>query len=160
MEKKRVKRFIYEGLGFPVVLVNVSLVKKRGIWTPAVDYNKLQKEALLALTHKTTPLTGHELHFIRTYFELTLDKFGKQFGVSHVAVLAWEKKGNKPAKINPSTELFIRLMVLEKLNMNNQIFREAFRDFDIVGIAKPSFKTIKPITLPGPHVSKRSHAYL
>src|SRR5579872_6426567 len=125
MENKKIKRFIYNGLGFPVVLVNVFLVKKRNIWTPAIDYNKLQKQVLLALTQKPIVLTGNEVHFIRTYFEMTLENFGKHFGVTHVAVLAWEKMGDKPAKINPTTDLCIRLFILEKLNMSNQVFREA-----------------------------------
>ncbi len=162
MEIKKVKRFIYEGLGFPIVLVNISLVKKRDIWTPAIDYNKLQKAVLLAFTHKPIALTGNEIHFIRTYFEMTLEIFGKHFGVSHVAVLTWEKSGNKLAKINPTTELYIRLFILEKLKMNNQVFREAFREFNIEGIAKssktPSIKALKPITLPGTQISKRSYA--
>jgi hypothetical protein len=161
MKTKKVKQFIYEGLGFPVVLVNISLVKKRDVWTPAIDYNKLQKNVLLALTQKPTSLTGNEVHFIRTYFEMTLKNFGKCFGVTHVAVLTWEKMGDKLAKINPTTELCIRLFILEKLNMSNQVFREAFREFDIETIAKASktslSKTRKPLTLPGAQVAKRSH---
>ncbi|HEY5234680.1 MAG TPA: hypothetical protein VIJ14_00765 [Rhabdochlamydiaceae bacterium] len=161
METKKVKRFVYEGLGFPVALVNVSLVKKRGVWTPAIDYNKLQKEVLLALVHKTVALTGDEIHFIRVYFEMTLESFGKNFGVTHVAVLNWEKMNNKPAKINPTTELCIRLLILEKLNTSNQIFRETFREFDFAGIAKTSsLRTTKPVTLAAIDVSKRSHAYV
>jgi DNA-binding XRE family transcriptional regulator len=160
MEIKKMKRFIYEGLGFPIVLLNVSLVKKRGVWTPAVNYNKLQREVLLALSHKPAMLTGNEVHFIRTYFEMTLESFGKCFGVTHAAVLTWEKFGNKPAKINPTTELCIRLFILEKLNMNNQIFREAFREFDIAGISKASsLRTGRPITLSGSNVVKRSYAH-
>ena len=161
MTKKKAKRFVYKGLGFPVALVNVTLIEKRGIWTPAVDYNKLQKEVLLALTHKSVALTGNEIHFIRSYFEMTLENFGKQFGVTHVAVLTWEKTGNKPAKINPTTELYIRLLVLDKLNMNNQVFRETFRDFDIQGIAKTSKATAlhRPVTLSNMNITKR-HSYM
>lgn len=161
MVKKKVKRFVYEGLGFPVALVNVTLVEKRGVWTPAIDYNKLQKEVLLALTHKPIALTGNEIHFIRSYFEMTLENFGKQFGVTHVAVLTWEKAGNRSAKINPTTELYIRLLILDKLNMSNQVFRETFRDFDVQGIAKTSKTAIfhRPVTLPGMNIAKR-HAYM
>lgn len=161
METKRVKRFVYEGLGFSIVLLNVTLVKKRGIWTPAIDYTKLQKEVLLALSHKPSALTGNEVHFIRTYFEMTLEHFGRQFGVTHVAVLNWEKTRDKPAKINPTTELYIRLFVLEELNMSNQVFRETFREFDIERIAKEHKSSSQPrrrITLPGSHLVKRSHA--
>lgn len=162
METKKVKKFIYEGLGFPVALINVPLVKKREIWTPAIDYNKLQKEVLLALTHKPVSLTGSEIHFIRTYFEMTLETFGKHFGITHVAVLTWEKTGGKPAKINPTTELCVRLFILEKLGMNNQIFRETFREFDIEGIAKtfktPCFRAGRPVTLSAAHIAKRTYA--
>lgn len=159
MERKKIKRFIYQGLGFPIALIDVFLVKKRGIWTPAIDYNKLQKEVLLALSHKPFALTGNEVHFIRTYFEMTLDHFGKQFGVSHVAVLNWEKRGDKPAKINPTTELYIRLLIVEKLNMNNQVFRNTFREFDVAEIANTSpLKVGQPVKLPGVQVTKRSYA--
>ena len=129
MERKRVKQLVYEGLGFPVILVNVLLVKKRDIWTPAIDYNKFQKAVLLALSHKPFLLTGDEVHFIRTYFEVTVEDFGKQLGLSDVAILNWEKTRSKPAKINPTTELCLRLLILEKLKANNQIFRDTFRQF-------------------------------
>ncbi len=159
METKKAKKFIYEGLGFPIVLVNVPLVKKRGIWTPAIDYNKLQKQVLLALSHKPVSLTGNEVHFIRAYFEMTLENFGKQFGITHAAVLNWEKARNKAAKINPTTELCIRLLILEKLKISNQIFRDAFREFDMQGIAKEhktvSLKTMRPLALSGLHIAKR-----
>jgi hypothetical protein len=163
MDTKKVKKYIYEGLGFPVALLNVVLVKKRGIWTPAIDYNKLQKEVLLALTHKPIALTGSEIYFIRTYFEKTLENFGRHFGVTHAAVVAWEKTESKPAKINPTTELYIRLFILEQLKMNNQIFREAFREFDIEGISK-AFKTAspvsrKPVTLLGTHIARRAYLH-
>jgi len=161
MEIKRVKKFIYEGLGFPIVLVNVTLANKRGIWTPAIDYNKLQKEVLIELARKPVSLTGNEIHFIRTYFEMTLESFGKFFGVTHVAVLNWEKMENKPSKINPTTELCIRLFILEGLKMNNQIFREAFREFDIEKFIKASkvpSKANRPVELAGRHISRRISA--
>lgn len=162
METKKVKKFIYEGLGFPISLINVTLVKKRGIWTPAIDYNKLQKTVLLTLSHKPSALTGNEVHFIRTYFEMTCESFGKQFGVTHAAVLNWEKNRNKPAKINPTTELCVRLHILEKLKINNQIFRNTFREFDIQAIAgnrkASSAKEMGPLVLPGSNIGKRIYA--
>ena len=160
MEIKKAKRFIYEGLGFPIVLVNVTLVKKRDVWTPAINYNKLQKEALLALVHKPIALTGNEIHFIRAYFKMTLENFGKHFGVTHAAVLTWEKMGDKPGKINPTTELCIRLFILEELKMSNQVFRDAFREFNIEGIVKanklPTSGSNKPLRLPAIQVSRRA----
>lgn len=161
-ETKKVKRFTYEGLGFPIVLVNVTLVKKRSVWTPAIDYNKLQKGVLIALTHKPVALTGNEVHFIRTYFEMTLENFGKHFGLTHAAVLNWEKSGNRPAKVNPTTELCMRLFILEKLNESNQVFRDAFREFDMQAIVKASKSSssnaLKPLMLPATQVAKRARA--
>ncbi|MBS0648694.1 MAG: hypothetical protein JSS10_05665 [Verrucomicrobia bacterium] len=159
MEKKQVKRFAYEGLGFPIILVDVTLVKVRDIWTPAVDYNKLQKTVLLALSHKPFPLSGHEVHFIRAYFEMTLEAFGKNFGMTHVAVLNWEKAKSKTAKINPAVELLLRLFILEKLNMNNQVFRDTFREFDIQRIAreqKSLFEKSRPLLLHMQGIGKRA----
>lgn len=159
MEKKRVKRFTYEGLGFPIILLDVVLIKIRDVWTPAIDDSKLQKTVLLALSHKPFPLSGHEVHFIRLYLEMTLEAFGKNFGMTHVAVLNWEKTKNKPAKINPAVELFMRLFILEKLKMNNQVFRETFREFDIQRISKERktlFEESKPLLLRTEHFAKRA----
>lgn len=149
MEKKIVKKFIYKGLGFPIVLTNVPMVKRRDIWTPAIDYNKLQRQVLLALSQKPAALTGNEIHFIRTYFEMTLENFGKLFGVSHVAVLNWEKREEQGSKITPATELYIRLLILEKLHINNQIFRCTFRGFDMMSFAseQKSPRAVPPLTI-------------
>jgi len=158
MEKKRVKKFRYEGLGFPIVLFNVPMVKIRDIWTPAINYSKLQKAVLLELCDMSSPLSGNQVHFIRAYFEMTLDAFGKHFGVTHVAVLNWEKTKNKAAKINPSLELLIRLFILEKLKINNQIFRDIFREFDIQHIMKARKMSYehKPLKLHNLHLDKSS----
>jgi len=158
METKRVKRFLYTGLGFPVVLLDVTLIRKMGVWTPAIPLNKFQKQVLLALCHKPLGLTGNEIHFIRVYFEMTLEKFGDRFGVTHAAVLNWEKAGNKSARINPTTELCIRLFILEKLKINNQVFRDTFREFDMRSLAKEQkapAKIHKPIALPSSPIRKR-----
>jgi DNA-binding XRE family transcriptional regulator len=139
--------------------MDVKLVNKRDVWTPAIDYNKLQKQVLLALSCKPLALTGNEIRFIRTYFEMTLEAFGSHFGVTHVAVLKWEKTGDKVAKISPTTELCVRLFILEKLNSSNQLFREVFREFDIKEIIKPpSSQSQRLVTLPGSQVARRIYA--
>ena len=115
MEKKHVKKFTYDGLGFPVVLIDISLVNVRGIWTPAIDYNKLQKTVLFELSQKPGPLTGDEIHFIRAYFEMSLEVFGKHLETTEIAVSNWEKAKNKPGKISPEVELCIRLFVILRI---------------------------------------------
>ncbi len=104
------------------------------------------------------PLSGNQVHFIRTYFEMTLEAFGKHFGVTHAAVINWEKTKNRAAKINPSLELLIRLFILEKLKINNQIFRDIFREFNIQQIMKARKASFvrKPLQLHNLHLNKRN----
>jgi len=113
VKKKRVERFTYEGLGFPVVLVDVPFIQVNGIWTPAINYNELQKDVLLGLCHKPAPFSGNEVHFIRSYFEMTFEVFAKRLGVRRVTVVKWEKARKKPAKIKSSLELLIRHVIFE-----------------------------------------------
>ena len=115
MEKKIQKMFIDEGLGFKVRLFNVPMIKVRGLWTPHINYNELAKVVLLALCHKPALLTGAEVHFIRQQLGMTLQAFAARFCVTHVAVIKWEKAGNKPTPMAWSTEKDLRLFILSKL---------------------------------------------
>ena len=114
--KKIQKTFIDHGLGFPVKLINVPMIKVHGVWTPNVDYNLLTMAILKALCEKSTRLTGNEIRFIRLHFEMTLQAFAKRFSVSHVAVIKWENERNKTTPMNWSTEKDIRLFLLSKIS--------------------------------------------
>ena len=135
MEKKIVKNFTYEGLGFPVKLSDVPMMKTRGEWTPDIDYNKLQEEVLISLAKKAQSLTGNELRFIRKYFRRTLEAFGQDFGVSHAAVIDWEKQENLPIKINPATEKCIRMYILDALGVGDHLFRITYHNLEIKKLA-------------------------
>jgi hypothetical protein len=115
METKVQKRFIDRGCGFPITLFNVPMVKVHGIWTPKINYNELALVVLRALAHKESRLTGDEVKFIRTYFELTLQMFAKRFCVTHVAALKWEKAHNQLTAMSWTTEKDIRLFILSNL---------------------------------------------
>ncbi|HEX4838919.1 MAG TPA: hypothetical protein VFU89_00575 [Rhabdochlamydiaceae bacterium] len=132
------------------------MIKVRDVWTPDIDFNELQKAVLLELCDMSRPLTGNQVHFIRTYFEMTLDAFGKHCGVTHAAVINWEKAKNRAAKVNPALDLHIRLCILEKLKINNQIFRDTFREFDIQKIMKArNSLMLKPLQLHNLHLNKK-----
>ena len=115
-DTKTRKRFVYEGFGFPVVLRNVPMVKVRGAWTPEVDYNKLAREVLLALAHKSARLTGSEVRFIRHHLEMTLAQFGGQISVIHSAVIKWEDARDDATSMKLPIEKDIRLFVLDALD--------------------------------------------
>lgn len=136
MKKKQLKKFIYSGLGFPIILKNVPIIEVQGELVPNINYNALQKVVLLYLCHKSTPMTGNEIRFIREYFEMTLAEFGIKFGCSHVAVLKWEKFGNHFAKIEPTTDVCVRLFILSQLNCKSVIFKQVYDELDIQKLAK------------------------
>ena len=136
MKQKIVKTMVYEGLGFPIRLNNVPMIKIRGEWVPHINYNSLQESVLLHLCHKKTPLTGSEIAFIRQYFAMTTTEFGKRFGCSHVAVLKWEKYRNNFARIAPTTEVCIRLFVFLKLSQKAHAFKNLYMEIDIPNLTK------------------------
>lgn len=130
MKKKTIAKFEYDGLGFPIILLNVPLIEIRGCEVPDIDYNILQRIVLLALAQKPLPLSGNEVKFIRTYLEMTYTHFANKFGVTHASVIHWENAKNASAKITPTTELCIRLFILDELDAKNKLFRETFRNFN------------------------------
>ena len=99
-ETKIQKEFIDTGFGFAVRLKNVPMIKVRGTWTPKINYNHLAEAVLHSLAFKSARLTGAEIKFIRTHFDMTLQEFAKRFCVTHVAVLKWEDR--KSTRLNSS----------------------------------------------------------
>jgi DNA-binding XRE family transcriptional regulator len=128
MKKQKIeKRFVYEGLGFPIVLKNVPMIEIRGVWTLNIDLNLLQKITLLALAHHPSDLTGNQIRFIRHWLNLTQFEFGKLFGVTHPAVVKWEKTEDKSSKMNLTTQRDLRLWLLDQLLTKDDDFRRAFK---------------------------------
>lgn len=136
MKQKVKRKILFEGLGFPILLTNVPMIKIRGDWAPDISYNKLQNAVLLHLCHKKMPLTGNETKFIRKYFSLTTKHFGYIFGYSHSAVLKWENQGNNIARMAPTTEFYLRLYVLEYLQQEKSDFKELYNEISIPQLAE------------------------
>ena len=120
---KKIKTFIYEGLGFPIRLINAPLKKVCGEWTFDFSMGTFQKAVLNMLAIKSSPITGPELRFIIDYFEMSYRDFSKIFGVSHVAVVKWEKE---KSRMNPSTEIYLRLYILNYLKVTDKEFRKLY----------------------------------
>ncbi len=138
MKKQKVeKEIVYEGLGFPVILRNVPMLELRGVWTLDVDLNILQKVVLLALAHHPSDLTGNQIRFVRNWLGLTQTEFGKLFGVTHPAVVKWEKTGNKGSKMNLTTQRDLRLWLLDQLLMKDDDFRKAFKIVHMTDYSHP-----------------------
>ena len=123
MKNKKKSTFVYEGFGFPIKLIHAPMKKVLGEWVLDIDMNKLEHAVLKALIHKPTLLNGNELKFIRKFLNMTTTAFGKLFDVSHVAILKWE---NGKTHTNPSSEICIRLHVLNHLQVKDKDFRNLY----------------------------------
>ena len=144
MERKIQKRYLDHGLGFPVVLLNAPLVRVRGQWALHVNYNDYQKAILHLLAHKPTRLTGNEVKFVRTFFEMTARAFAERFSVKHPAVLKWEGKGDVSTQMTWSTEKDIRLFILDELQDKASDLHALYRSLKCV-----VEESKKPIVLNG-----------
>lgn len=124
--EKKIKKMIYNGFGFPVLLMNVPARSIRGSLEPIVNYKTLGAAVIEALCQKETPLTGNQVKFIRQYFELSLRDFAKIFGLSHPAVITWEKHGDEAAGIFPAIEKTLRLEAVFRLGLKAKDFYQVF----------------------------------
>lgn len=130
MNKEKVKKFTYYGLGFPIDLYNFPLKKYWGEEMPDIDYNRLKRAVIELLAKKPVPLTGNEVRFIRQYFKMNYTHFGQQLGQTRQAITKWEAKEDGFAMITPSTELHIRLFILNLLDASNEVFRNIYNELD------------------------------
>ena|SRR3989338_7668569 len=142
MEKKIQKVFIDHGLGFPIKLLNVPMIKVRGKWTPNINYTLLADIVLETLCWKPAKLTGDELKFIRQYFEMTLQEFAERFYVTHAGVIKWEKAKNKPIRMTWTTEKDIRLFILSRLEEKPKEIVQLYENLE-----KAPSKNIHPLEL-------------
>lgn len=69
MEQKIIPEYEYLGLGFPILLKDVVLLKIHDQWHPKIDVEKVADKAFHSLIEKasTLPLTDNEIEFIRTF---------------------------------------------------------------------------------------------
>lgn len=122
---KEIKRdtFIWEGLGFPIRLINIPMRKALGEWVLDINLEGFQKIVLHILAYKKAPLSGGELRFIIDYLRMSTREFANLFGVTHAAVLKWEKE---KSRMNPSTEVCLRLYILNHLKVADKEFRKLY----------------------------------
>lgn len=133
MNKKKIDTIMYNGLGFPIRLVNVPMRKAYGEWLLDINFNQLQVVVLLMLAKQTATLSGKEITFIRHYFDMSTIEFGKLLGATHVAVLKWEREERR---MNANTEIFLRLYILNQLNVTDKEFRKIYLTFKPEVISK------------------------
>jgi transcriptional regulator with XRE-family HTH domain len=113
---KKQKNYIYNGLGFPVLLEEAEFRKIGGKWLLKIDVKKVSDEVIKALPTKSAGLTGAEIRFIRTYFDLSKRALASELNVSHTAVNKWEDTEKEKAKIDPHVEITLRAFIKIRLH--------------------------------------------
>ncbi len=114
-DRRKRETVIDRRFGFDVMLVDVPLKEVRGEEVPDVNANDLRTAVLAGLTTKPGLLSGAEVRFVRLWMEKTTTDFGEDLGVTHGAVLKWEKKGQEATGMNRATEYRLRLLLLTSL---------------------------------------------
>jgi len=128
MKTKRVKKFVYDGLGFPIELLNVQLIYIDGDWAPKIDVRQIADEAIKKLSIQESRLTGDQVKFIRSYFSMSLREFGeKVVHETHAAVKKWESKEDEITAMNENTEQVLRLFIIEQTSIPRADFYKVFQ---------------------------------
>lgn len=143
-QAKKRKTLIYNGLGFPIRLINAPMRKIYGKWAFDFSMGTFQEAVLRMLATKSSALTGPELRFIIDYFELSYRDFAKLLGVSHAAVVKWEKE---KSKMNPSTEISLRLYILNYLKVTDKEFRKRYLELSQRKLANAKDETLLQLDL-------------
>lgn len=147
MEKKIKKKHIDYSCGFPVVLLNVPMIKVHGSWILDIDYDALAKVVLLYISKKQESLTGNEIRFIRYYFSLPMREFAHRLGVTHPTVVKWEERQDKHASITWGIEKDIRLFILDKLVKSSKDFREGYKSLEAIESFRSKRAKIEPFSI-------------
>src|SRR5690242_12655394 len=115
MHKKIIKNYTYTGLGFPIILHDIEMVKFEREFHPKIDDKKVADFAIKSLVTQKSRLTGHQIRFIRSYFSLSLRNFAKIVNESHMAVKKWEDYLDNPTSMDLNIEIMLRLYIYDQV---------------------------------------------
>ena len=118
--------FTYHGAGFAVLLRHVPMRQIGTEWVLDLKASAIDQLIFERLPHQPSRLTGYQIRFIRAYADMTLKAFAHRFGVSHPAVLKWERAGDEVTNMSWSTEKDIRLFVLSKSERTAEDFQACY----------------------------------
>ncbi|SRR5260221_13795106 len=128
MNKKTVKKYTYMGLGFPIELYNVNMVQINNNWQPKIDVKAIADFAIKNLITQESRLTGNQIKFIRSYFQMSLRDFGKIINETHAAVKKWEDHLDKQTKMDVNIEIMMRLFIYNRVYKDTKENKIKFYD--------------------------------
>lgn len=127
MEKKILKKYIFEGFLYPIELKNVEFVKLRGEWMPRIPIYEIAREEIKKMPFQETRLIGHQIKLLRDYLGFSFREFAEKIvKQSHTAVSKWEAFGNKPTNMDPNIEIVLRLYIFHEFCTQTLKQKQAF----------------------------------
>lgn len=104
MRRVIANEYVYCGMGFPVTLHNVPMIKIMGEWAPDINYNEIEDYVVSLLAQQVLPLTGKTAHFLRLRMNLPVRDLAPLLGTSQQAIDAWEEMGDKTIPMSTEFE--------------------------------------------------------
>jgi DNA-binding transcriptional regulator YiaG len=121
MQTKIERHYLYEGLGFPIDLKDITMINIGNEWLPQIDVHQVADNAIKNLAVQQERLTGNQVKFIRSYFSMSLREFGKEVvHETHSAVKKWEAKGESETNMNLNTEQVLRTFLIEETQIKTK----------------------------------------
>ena len=144
----KLKNYVFNGFGFPVIFDELPALRLRGELVPNVDFSKFSADLIKYIcTSQEFPLSGNQVKFFRHSLNLSMREFAKIVGVRHQSIMRWENNGHLPAKMEAPTEIVLRLLMLNKFKgTNKQVLEVAIKH--VQGVAKlkaTSYKKFVPV---------------
>ncbi|MBS0655149.1 MAG: hypothetical protein JSR46_05190 [Verrucomicrobia bacterium] len=122
------KKLIYNGLGFPIVLRGVQTFEFRGEVLPKINHREFEDMVFKALLRYPARFSGAHLSFVRGYMQLSQKKFASMLGLStHATVSGWEGKKHLATGMPVTAEVVIRLIMADFIG--DGTFASHFREF-------------------------------
>ena len=139
----------YNGFGFTIHLINPPYFKYLdGSDVLDVHYGKLEKNVLKMLTKKKSPITGSQLRFIRSTFQMTQNQFSGFLNLANQAMISkYESAENDFSGMDTNTEILLRLKILEKIGSFDKPFKLSKKLVEITPIKRSNNLEDEIITL-------------
>jgi transcriptional regulator with XRE-family HTH domain len=146
----KLKNYLWNGFGFPVIFEELPAIKLRGELVPDIDFSKVAPDLIKFIcSDQDVPLSGNQIKFFRHALNLSMRDFAKLIGVTHQSLMRWENRKNHPAKIEAHIEIVLRILMLKRFDGNNEEILEAANQVE--GVAKlksATYKQFKPVRVP------------
>ena len=145
-------KILWEGLGFPLLLVGFQTKKIAGEELPDINMKDIQEKAFRLLLAKHGRITGSELKFIRSYLQLTQQEFSRAINAAdRSSISQWEQKKDIPTGMDLNTEIMIRLFMAKQCEDGN--IRQGVQDLVWYKMKDLIFDFVTTIKEDDPYIS-------